>query len=132
MDRTTTTAGTPARLWAVRIAVSAHLAAILWEGATAGQLVTFNGAALLPHHYGAFAVHAVAALQLLSALWHWNAAGRPGGVPRSLVLVSGLAFLLGFLQAALGTYGPVQTHVPLALVLTGTVVWAASLAWRRP
>ncbi|MEU0492990.1 hypothetical protein ABZ249_27515 [Nocardiopsis sp. NPDC006139] len=132
MDRTTTTTATPAPLWAVRVAALAHLAAILWEGATAGQLVTFNAAALPLHYYGAFGVHTMAVLQLAAALWYWNSAGRGGGVPRTLALVSGLALLLGFPQAALGTYGPLQVHVPLALVLTGTAVWAAALAWRRP
>lgn len=133
MDRTApTTTPVPTQLWAVRVAALAHLAAILWEGATAGQLVTFNTAALPFHYYGAFGVHVMAGLQLLAAFWYWNSAGRGGGAPRTLLLVSGLAFLLGFPQAALGTYGPLQVHVPLALVLAGTAVWAAALAWRRP
>lgn len=132
MDRTVSTPAIPAALWAVRVAVLAHLAAILWEGATAGQLVTFNTGALPLHYFGAFGVHAAAALQLLAALWYWNSAGRGGGPARTLLLVSGLAFVLGFPQAALGTFGPLQAHVPLALVLTGTAVWAAVLAWRRP
>ncbi|MDT0330388.1 hypothetical protein [Nocardiopsis lambiniae] len=132
MDRTTTTTTTPTPLWAVRVAVLAHLAAILWEGATAGQLVTFNHDALSPHYFGAFGVHAMAALQVLTALWYWNSAGRGAGAPRALLLVSASAFLVGFPQAALGTYGPLQAHVPLALVLTGLAVWSAVLAWRRP
>ncbi|CAL9585001.1 hypothetical protein SUDANB121_05138 [Nocardiopsis dassonvillei] len=131
MDRTTPPRPVTTPLWAVRVAVLAHLAAILWEGATAGQLVTFNTAALPLHYFGAFGVHAMAALQLLAALWYWKSAGR-GSAARTLLLVSGLAFLLGFPQAALGTYGPLQAHVPLALVLTGAAVWAAALAWRRP
>ncbi|WP_150243522.1 hypothetical protein [Nocardiopsis quinghaiensis] len=129
MDRSTTNPAT-GPLWLLRVAVLLHLAAILWEGATAGQLVTFNADALPLHYYGAFGVHTLAGLQALAAALYWQGSGRGAGLPRTVLLVSLLAFALGFAQAALGTYGPLQAHVPLALVLTGVAVWTAVLAWR--
>ncbi|WP_160050456.1 hypothetical protein [Nocardiopsis sp. FR4] len=132
MERTTATPATPTgALWFLRVAVLLHLAAILWEGATAGQLVTFNTEALPLHYYGAFGVHTAAALQVLAAVLYWRGSGLGPGPARTVLLVSLLAFGLGFPQATLGTYGPLQVHVPLALVLTGTAVWATVLAWRR-
>ncbi|MFE1168002.1 hypothetical protein [Nocardiopsis sp. NPDC058789] len=135
MDSKTET-GSSRWLLLLRVAVGASLAALLWEFLTAGQLITFNMAALPLHWGGAFAVHVTAGLQLLAAVLVWRLPGagsRSGPAHDRLVaLVSLLAFLLGFPQAALGTYGPLQAHVPLALLLVSTVVWSAVLVWRRP
>ncbi|WP_116246490.1 hypothetical protein [Nocardiopsis sp. FIRDI 009] len=125
----TTSAPPPTALWALRAAVLLHLAAVLWEGATAGQLVTFNTDALPLHYYGAFGVHVAAGAQVLAAWWVWSGTGRAPRAPRTALAVSLVAFVLGFVQAALGTYGPLQAHVPAAMVLTGLVVWAAVLSW---
>ncbi|MFJ9557577.1 hypothetical protein ACIRPH_27530 [Nocardiopsis sp. NPDC101807] len=122
----------PPLLWAIRVTALLQLAAVLWEGATAGQLVTFNTAALPLHYYGAFGVHVAAGLLVVAAGLYWYRSGGGPGRPRAILLTGLAAFLLGFPQAALGTYGPLQAHVPLALVLTGAAVWAAVLAWRRP
>ncbi|NYH50723.1 hypothetical protein HNR06_000312 [Nocardiopsis arvandica] len=130
MDRATTNPATAGPLRLLRAAVLLHLAAILWEGATAGQLVTLNMDALPLHYYGAFGVHALAGSQALAAALYWQRSGRGGGIPRTVLLVSLAAFALGFAQAALGTYGPLQAHVPLALFLTGIAAWSAVLAWR--
>ncbi|MFD3686663.1 hypothetical protein ACFWTE_17785 [Nocardiopsis sp. NPDC058631] len=121
----------PPLLWVIRVAALLHLAAILWEGATAGQLVTFNTAALPLHYYGAFGVHVAAGLLLVAAAVYWYRSGAGRGRPLMLLLVGLVAFLIGFPQAAVGTYGPIQAHVPLALVLTGAATWTAVLAWRR-
>ncbi|WP_304450934.1 hypothetical protein [Nocardiopsis sp. YSL2] len=133
MDRpahtTSTGPATGAPLTALRVTVLLHLAALLWEGATAGQLVTFNTEALPFHYFGAFGVHAAAGAQLLAAAWLWTRARRAA---LGLAVLSLVAFALGFLQAALGTYGPLQAHVPLAVVLMGLVGWTAALAWTRP
>ncbi|GHC85531.1 hypothetical protein GCM10007079_28530 [Nocardiopsis terrae] len=137
MDPKTTAdrAGNPLWLLVLRIAIGASLAALLWEFATAGQLVTFNTDALPLHYGGAFAVHAATGVQLLAALlvWRLPGAGSPGGPrhDRLVMVVSLLAFLLGFGQAALGTYGPLQAHVPLAMLLVALVVWSAVLVWGR-
>ncbi|GAA1454639.1 hypothetical protein [Nocardiopsis tropica] len=122
----------PPLLWSIRVAALLQLAAVLWEGATAGQLVTFNTAALPLHYYGAFGVHVSAGLLVVAAGLYWYRSGGGPGRPRAILLAGLATFLLGFPQAALGTYGPLQAHVPLALVLTGAAVWAAVLAWRRP
>lgn len=118
-----------APLTALRVTVLLHLAAILWEGATAGQLVTFNTDALPLHYFGAFGVHVAAGAQVLSSAWLWSRARRTALV---LVVLSVVAFGLGFLQAAMGTYGPLQVHVPLAVGLMALVAWTAALAWIRP
>ncbi|MCY9784595.1 hypothetical protein KIK06_11900 [Nocardiopsis sp. EMB25] len=126
-----TTTPPPTALWALRATVLLHLAAVLWEGATAGQLVTFNTEALPLHYYGAFGVHLAAGAQVLAAWWVWSGTGRGPEAPRTVLAVSLVAFVLGFGQAAMGSYGPLQAHVPVALVLTGLVVWAAVLSWSR-
>ncbi|MET9796898.1 hypothetical protein [Nocardiopsis alba] len=119
--------------WTLRVAVLAAAAALLWEFVTAGRLVTFDATALPLHNGGAYAVHVTAAVQLLAAAMVWFGAGRGAGVDLNVLLLSLAAFALGFVQAALGTYGPLQAHVPLALVLVALVVWSAVLAWsRRP
>jgi hypothetical protein len=137
MDPNTTAerAGSSTWLLLLRTAVGASLAALLWEFVTAGQLVTFNTDALPMHYGGAFAVHVTAGIQLVAALlvWRLRGAGSHGGPghDRLVAVVSLLAFVVGFPQAALGTYGPLQAHVPLAMLLVALVVWSAVLVWRR-
>ncbi|MEV2277183.1 hypothetical protein AB0I72_16520 [Nocardiopsis sp. NPDC049922] len=126
-----TTHSSATALWALRAAALLHLTVLLWEGATAGQLVTFNEDALPLHFYGAFGVHVAAAAQVAAAWWVWRGAGRGPEAPRTVLAVSLVAFALGFGQAAMGSYGPLQAHVPVALVLTGLVAWAAVLSWSR-
>lgn len=137
MDPNTTAERTGNSPWLLllRIAVVASLAALLWEFVTAGQLVTFNRDALPLHYGGAFAVHATAGVQLLAAalVWRLPEAGSSGGPrhDRLVAAVSLLAFVVGFPQAALGTYGPLQVHVPLAMLLVTLVVWSAVLIFGR-
>ena len=133
MEPTTTPdTAAPPLLWVIRVAALLQLAAILWEGATAGQLVTFNTTALPLHYYGAFGVHLTGGLLLVAAVLYWYRSGAGRGRPLMILLVGLVAFLVGFPQAALGTYGPIQAHVPLALALSGVATWAAVLAWRSP
>lgn len=115
--------------WVLRAAVILHLLALLWEAATAGQLVTFNLEALPLHYAGAFAVHIAAGVQVLAAAWVWFGSGRTHGT--TLLALSTVSLLLGFVQATTGTYGPLQAHVPLAMALTGLVACTAVMAWRR-
>lgn len=137
MDPNTTAERTGVSPWLLllRIAVGASLAALLWEFVTAGQLITFNMDALPLHYGGAFAVHATTGVQLLAALlvWRLPGTGSRGGPrhDRLVAVVSLLAFAVGFPQAALGTYGPLQAHVPLAMLLVALVMWSAVLVWRR-
>ncbi|WP_017589729.1 hypothetical protein [Nocardiopsis ganjiahuensis] len=137
MDPNTTAESTGDSPWilALRVAVGLSLAALLWEFVTAGQLITFNTDALPLHYGGAFAVHVTTGLQLVAALLvrFLPRAGSRGGPrhDRLVAVVSLLAFAVGFPQAALGTYGPLQAHVPLAMLLVALVVWSAALVWRR-
>lgn len=130
---TTRPAKAPTPLTVLRVVVLAHLAVILWEGATAGKLVAppISGEALHLHYNGAFVVHAVAALQLVAAAWFERGAGRGRAGSLSLLLLSALALVLGVVQAALGTFGVLQAHAPVAVALAGLVAWSATLAWRR-
>lgn len=130
MDRTTTAPATSAGA-VLRITVLIHLTAILWSAVTAGQLVAFNMDALPLHYYGAFGVHAAAGAQVLAAAWLWFSAGRGPGTARLVCLLSLLALIVGFVQAATGTFRVDEVHVPLATGLVGLVVWTAVLAWRR-
>lgn len=133
MDSESTTRDAPVSGWGwlLRVAVLGSVAALLWEFVTAGQLITYNVGALPLHYGGAFAVHVATGVQLLAAAMVWFAGGRGGGTDRTLVLVSLAAFMVGFPQAALGTYGPLQAHVPLALLLVALVVWSMVLVFRR-
>ncbi|WP_067605415.1 hypothetical protein [Nocardiopsis listeri] len=117
--------------WVLRVTVPAALAALLWEFVTAGQLITYNLDALPFHYAGAFAVHVTTGAQLLAAGALWSSKGRGPGTHRTVLLLSLGAFVVGFPQAALGTYGPLQAHVPLALLLVTLVVWSAALIFRR-
>lgn len=117
--------------WVLRVAVLAALAVLLWEFVTAGQLITYNLDALPFHYAGALAVHVTTGAQLLAAGALWFSRGRGPGTDRTVLLLSLGAFVVGFPQAALGTYGPLQAHVPLALLLVTLVVWSAVLILRR-
>lgn len=117
--------------WALRVAVLASLAVLLWEFLTAGQLITYNLEALPFHYAGALAVHVTTGAQLLFSGALWSSRGRGPGTDRTVLLLSLGAFAVGFPQAALGTYGPLQAHVPLALLLVALVVWSAVLVLRR-
>lgn len=133
MQTSTPAKAAPTPLTVLRVAVLAHLAVILWESTTAGNLVTIptSTEALYLHYYGAFAVHSVAALQLVAAAWLWWGPGRGRAGSLSLLVISALALVFGIVQAALGTFGVLQAHVPVAVALTGLVAWSAALAWRR-
>ncbi|SIO87158.1 hypothetical protein [Nocardiopsis sp. JB363] len=117
--------------WVLRVAVLAAVAVLLWEFVTAGQLITDNLDALPLHYGGALAVHVTTGAQLLAAGVLWFSRGRGPGTTRTVFLLSLGAFVVGFPQAALGTYGPLQAHVPLALLLVTLVVWSAVLIFRR-
>lgn len=117
--------------WVLRVAVLAASAVLLWEFVTAGQLITHNLDALPFHYAGALAVHVTTGAQLLAAGALWSRGGRGPGNDRTVLLLSLGAFVVGFPQAALGTYGPLQAHVPLALLLVSLVVWSAVLVFRR-
>lgn len=99
------------------------LLVLVYQFATAGQILVETQSAELLHWLGSFAVHAVFGLLALAAAAHWWL--RRVTVWPTVVAV--LVFALSFLQAYFGHAGALGVHVPLALGLTVGTVWVA--AW---
>jgi hypothetical protein len=98
--------------------------AILWQGATAGELLMRDRAFLELHQIGAIAVHVLTGLVAVAAFLLW----RETRGPRWPLVVSVLVFAASFVQAALGDDATMWAHVPGALVLMlgagAVLVWA--------
>ncbi|MBB4932415.1 hypothetical protein F4561_003235 [Lipingzhangella halophila] len=127
---TTATASTAARpaapyLWLLRAAVLAHAALLLFEFATAGQLVSGAFGALPLHSTGAIVLHVTAGIQFGAAVLLWWP-GRGSALPGVL---SAVAFALGFGQAYLGSHRILDLHVPVAMVLVALVTWVLVWSW---
>ncbi|MEY9211046.1 hypothetical protein NI17_012290 [Thermobifida halotolerans] len=116
----------PSLLWGARATALVHAALLVFEFATAGQLVAQNLTALPLHSAGAVALHAAAGAQLAVTLLLW----RPGGGSPLPAVLSAAAFALGLVQAYLGSHLLLELHVPLALVLVALVTWVLVLVWR--
>src|SRR4051812_16328439 len=103
VDASTTAAQATSDRWLLGLRVTATLQAalVLMQGITAGQLVALNGQALDLHGAGAIGVHIAAALQTAAAFLFWRASRGPLWP----TVVSALALVLGFIQAALGEAG---------------------------
>lgn len=120
--RTGTTA--PA-LRAVQVAAVLTALELLWQFATAGQMVGplhSRGAHEL-HSAGAILLHLLTGVLTIAAVAYWR--GR--GAPLWPAVLSAVVFVLTFVQAYLGDDGTLYLHVPGALVLTLGSVWV--LAW---
>jgi hypothetical protein len=102
------------------------LLALIWQFATAGQIVSGNKAVSGLHGAGAIALHVLTALLLVATLLH----ARAGG-PRWAVVLAALVFVATFVQAGLGDAKIMAAHVPGALVLTAGTVWLTAWAFRR-
>ena len=117
-------AASPSRVVGVfRTVAVVSLLALVYQFATAGQILVETQSAELLHWLGSFAVHAVFGLLALAAAAHWWL--RRVTVWPTVVAV--LVFALSFLQAYFGHAGALGVHVPLALGLTVGTVWVA--AW---
>ena len=113
-------ATTPALLTALRVVASLTVLALLWQFVTAGPLVEGSQSADT-HATGAIVLHVLSGLTLIVAVLVWR--GGAALWPAVLALV---VFVLTFVQAYLGSNGPISVHVPGAMVLTvGAVVVAA-------
>jgi hypothetical protein len=104
---------------ALRIAAVLCTLEILFQGATAGQLLTRVPGSLYLHAVGAIVFHVLSGLMLIAAALLWRAT-RGSIWP---TVISLLVFICGFVQAALGDAGQLQGHVPLSLVLLIGTVW---------
>jgi hypothetical protein len=105
----------------VQAAAALSVLVLLWQFFSAGQVMT-GGDGAGGHGAGAIALHVATGLLLLATVLH----GRRTRVwwPAAL---SGVTFLLTFLQAWLGSHGEIAAHVPVALVVTIGIVWVT--AW---
>lgn len=113
-------AAAPAVVTALRVLSVLTVVAIVWQFVTAGSLVEGSQAAEA-HGTGAIVLHVVSGLTMVAAALVWRA-----GAALWPMVVAALVFVLSFLQAYLGSYGPISVHVPGAMVLTvGAVLVAA-------
>ncbi|MEJ2863152.1 hypothetical protein [Actinomycetospora flava] len=113
----------PAVLTALRVTATLTVLALLWQFLTAGGFVEQRGgeAAEGLHATGAIVLHVVAGLTVVAAavLWRAGAALWP-------TVLAAVVFVLTFVQAYVGSHGPLSVHIPGAMVLTiGAVVVAA-------
>jgi hypothetical protein len=99
------------------------LLVLMWQFATAGQILSASDTARELHGTGAIALHVISAATMLSAAAHWWLRRAPV-VP---TILAALVFALSFVQAYLGESGALWLHVPGALVLTVGAVWVT--AW---
>jgi hypothetical protein len=108
----------------VQVGAAVSLLVLLWQFISAGQIMT-GADATGGHGAGAIVLHVVTGLTAIAAALH----ARRSGVTWPLFL-AGAVFVLTFVQAYLGSSGTIAVHVPLALVITGGVVWLAAWSFR--
>ena len=119
MAQTQTATSTPTTLLrAFQVLAALAVLGVLYQFITAGQLVTGN-APVDPHGTGAIALHVLSGLTAVTAVLLW----RKGSATLGLAILAVVVFLFTFLQAYLGSYGSLTTHVPGAMLLTVGVTW---------
>jgi hypothetical protein len=137
MTRSTVTPDTTpgARAGTARTALRATAAlatlVVLYQGVTAGQILSRSEAAEEWHGGGAIALHVVTGLLTLAAVWY----ARETRGPWWPAVVSGVVFVASFVEASYGHGNTLYVHVPLAVVLTVGTVWVTAWAFagsRRP
>jgi hypothetical protein len=116
---------TPARglVNAARSAAALAVLTILWQGATAGQMLTHSRSFIRLHEVGAIGVHLFTGLAALTVFLWWRTS-RDRLWP---TLVAVVVFAASFVQAALGDDDSMWAHVPGALLLM--LGSAAVLVW---
>ena len=97
--------------------------AILFQSATAGQVLSRSRGALAVHATGAIVFHVLSALMVVAAVFLWR---QPRGSVWPVV-ISALVFVLGVVQGYIGDQGTLSVHVPLGMALAVGTVWV--LAW---
>jgi len=120
-----TTARSAGTMRAVQAGAVLSVVVLLWQFATAGQLVSESDARDA-HGAGAIALHVVNALLVAATLLHAR-----GGGARWPVVVAAAVFVAGFVQAAIGDAGNMGAHVPGSLVLAVGTVWVTAWAFQR-
>jgi len=122
-------AAAPAIVTALRVLAVLTVVVIVWQFVTAGPLVEHTQAyetAEGLHGTGAVVLHVVSGLTMIAAALRWRS-----GAALWPTIVAALVFVLSFLQAYLGSYGPISVHVPGAMVLTIGAVLVAAWSFTR-
>jgi hypothetical protein len=110
-------------LRAVQVLAVLTVVELLWQFATAGQMVGpdhSRGAHEL-HSAGAVVLHVLTGLLTIGVIVLWR--GR--GIPVWPVVLAAVVFVLTFVQAYLGDDETLYLHVPGALILSVGAVWLA-------
>ena len=116
-------AAAPAMLVTLRVTAVLTVVLLLWQFVTAGGFVGQPGgeAAESAHATGAIVLHVLSGLTTVAAALLWR-----GGASLWPTVVAALVFALSFVQAYVGSHGPLLVHVPGAMILTiGAVLVAA-------
>jgi hypothetical protein len=114
-------------LTALRVTAVLSTLAVLYQAATAGQILMRNEAAEEWHGGGAIALHVLTGLMTVAALWYARTARAPWW-PAAL---SAVVFVATFVEASYGHGRTLYIHVPLAMVLTVGTVWVTAWAFTR-
>ena len=109
----------PGALRAFQVLAGLTVLSIVYQGVTAGQLISMNEAALAQHAVGAIVLHVLSGLSMIAAALVWRAT-RGSVLPLALAAV---VFVVSFAQAWFGSHGPMSVHVPLAFILLVGAVW---------
>jgi hypothetical protein len=106
---------------ALRVTSVLSVLVIVVQGVTAGEILVRSASAEMLHSLGAYGVHVFGGLAAIAAVLVVRATGaRPWPW-----IVAAVVFVVGFVQAALGSGGVMAVHVPLAMVLLVGAVWVA-------
>jgi hypothetical protein len=98
---------------------------VLYQAATAGQILMRSEAAEEWHGGGAIALHVATGLMTLAAFWHLRTSRGPWWP----TVVSAIVFVATFVEASYGHGRTLYIHVPLALALTIGTVWVTAWAF---
>lgn len=98
---------------------------VLFQGATAGEILMKSHEAKEFHEIGAIVLHVFAGLTMTAAAAHWRTA-RTSIWPTAL---SAVVFAATFVQAAYGHGRTLYIHVPLALLVLLGATWILAWSW---
>jgi hypothetical protein len=107
----------------LRITAALSVLTVIWQGATAGELLAQHPVALQYHSAGAIVLHVFTALTAIAAFLLW----RRSHTPLWPTVLAAVVFVATICQAALGDGGIMALHVPLALLLMLGSAWL--LTW---
>ena len=116
------TASRGALVNALRVTSILAVLVIVWQGVSAGTMISGDSAALTFHQAGALGTHITTGLAAIATFLLW----RANRGPIWPTVLAAVVFVATFVQAQLG-HGPMWAHVPGALVLM--LGSAALLAW---